>query len=126
MCPVCSSTSHLMVCYRPDGGRVVRCTQCSLLRIDPFPDATTAESLHGDDYFDRGLYGGQYCQTHGGHSPPDIWQEILVRIKSYRAGGDLLDVGCAHGFFLRAAVTEGFKGHGVELVREAAEHGRTM
>jgi 2-polyprenyl-3-methyl-5-hydroxy-6-metoxy-1,4-benzoquinol methylase len=97
-----------------------------MLRIEPFIEEQAAEALHTHDYFDRSMYAGTYCQTHGGSLHPPIWDDVLTRLLHYRNAGDLLDVGCAHGFFLQAAARRGFRGYGVELVPSAAEHAQQL
>jgi cyclopropane fatty-acyl-phospholipid synthase-like methyltransferase len=84
------------------------CPSCGFLRSTLMPSiskktgsATIDESKHAD-----GL--GKLRQSN--------FQRILTRLSalSHAPGKRLLEVGCAHGWFLKAAMTHGFEVFGLE------------
>ena len=57
-----------------------------------------AERTFGASYFAE-AYGPHYARR----NPPRKWRAFLREIARFRTAGDLLDVGCAYGLFLREA-----------------------
>ncbi|MFQ5777063.1 MAG: class I SAM-dependent methyltransferase [Terriglobia bacterium] len=95
--------------------------------MHPRPERETLQGLYTERYFEQGTYQGRYSETHGqpDHIPP-VWTKILLACKRRQPQGRLLDIGCAHGFFLYAAAQHGFTPCGVELVPEAVAHARSL
>ena len=96
-------------------GRIVECRRCGLLYRDPQEqDLLSAYTAAVDeDYFDewparRSTFQGSLRQLHRYAQPP----------------GDLLDVGCSTGFFLRVAAEAGWNAVGLEPSRWAVERAR--
>lgn len=48
-------------------------------------------------------------------------KRYLIKITSFKNSGIILDIGCAYGFFLELAEKAGFKPHGIEVSKYAAD-----
>ena len=97
-------------------GRHVRCKRCHLIYVNPTEKASKINE--------------HYSEAKNTHAPA-IRESYLrtarsqVRlIKKYANGTNLLDIGCAQGFFLHSAAEAGYTTKGVELSQDAAEYAR--
>jgi 2-polyprenyl-3-methyl-5-hydroxy-6-metoxy-1,4-benzoquinol methylase len=104
------------------GERLVRCTACGSVQIDPMPSAAALASLYTGDYFaefasGRGMAGGAY------EVRPYLKQRLMALAAKY-GRGRLLDLGCGSGLFVAHAKSEGWDAIGVEPSAWAAEDGR--
>jgi SAM-dependent methyltransferase len=118
-CPLCGSVSreHLFV---KDGWPIARCAECTLVYVDAELDRPALEAIYGRDYYQGAVFA-------------DYLGERDVRIESARSrvtqiarlapGGNLLDIGCAAGFFLHAAA-ERYDVAGVEVSAFASRYAR--
>jgi SAM-dependent methyltransferase len=118
--------------------RYVRCGQCRLVRIDPFPQPAELAQVFDEGYF---VAGG----SRGGYADYDADADLHTVNASARldclpspavvAGGEnsltpaaarplLVDVGCASGYTLDEAVRRGWRGVGVEVSAEVAQRSR--
>jgi SAM-dependent methyltransferase len=90
------------------------------------PTAAEAAALYGDAYFVTGEGGGylDYAADEPLHRANA--RDRLAVIEAARAGepGRLLDVGCAHGFFLDEARRRGWDVTGIEIAGAAATYAR--
>jgi 2-polyprenyl-3-methyl-5-hydroxy-6-metoxy-1,4-benzoquinol methylase len=72
-------------------------------------------------------YSKEYFETYLETEPVHLkkrFEKRIKEIKRIRASGNLLDVGCGIGSFLRLARAEGYVPSGVELSRYASEYAR--
>lgn len=129
-CGFCGSGQSHIVLEGPDrllglpgSFRIVRCTDCGLLRQDPRPTAQTIIFYYPSDYDpysiaidDEPFFLKRIDRRYG----------MLKRrraIERYCAGGRLLDVGCATGNFLYEMARSGnWEVEGVEPNAEAARY----
>lgn len=83
----------------PDGVhyRIVKCNQCGLLRSDPVADEDVINQLYSESTFD---YGGEV----------DGLKQTYIRYARIAApqAKSVLEIGCGTGFFLEAALDNGF------------------
>jgi len=101
---------------------VVRCRQCGLARLDPQPPPEELRRYYPEAYWfapDRSLVGRL----------EEWYRRVVLRghvrfaeraLRSSRARGPLLDVGCGGGLFLGMIRQRGFRVVGLDLSREAA------
>jgi SAM-dependent methyltransferase len=120
-CPACGiETSHRFR-FRVNGCDILQCRSCGLGRAETA--AFDPASYYTEDYFSGGRPDG-YADYMG--AEPVLRREFarsLDLIRRYRAGGKLLELGCAYGFFLQEARRH-FEVAGIELAADAAEHCR--
>jgi 2-polyprenyl-3-methyl-5-hydroxy-6-metoxy-1,4-benzoquinol methylase len=120
ICPLCGSPD---VCpYRiARNYPIVRCSQCSFLFVSPAPTAVELAAFYQQAayYNDRTIGYTDYLGDQSRHE--QLARERLWRIERLQPKrGQILDVGCAAGFFLRVAQLRGWEPLGVELSREMA------
>ncbi|MBI4198898.1 MAG: class I SAM-dependent methyltransferase [Chloroflexi bacterium] len=94
--------------------QVLRCHGCDLRYVHPrlHPEALEAIYAGGEYGFERPGLDGPGAERYR--------QRLLDEVARFRAGGALLDVGCATGEFLAAARLRGWEVQGVELSPYAA------
>lgn len=137
-CDLCGGSRHKVVFHSiPSGGaeslplqaryaassgaglqeRVVSCLDCGLVFVSPRIDE--AEIYSGYEEADNSLYLSQKTGR------LLTFQRAARRLSRHiPPQGRLLDVGCAAGFFLKAARDAGWQVEGVEISKHLAEYGR--
>jgi 2-polyprenyl-3-methyl-5-hydroxy-6-metoxy-1,4-benzoquinol methylase len=95
-------------------GRHVKCRNCQLIYMNPMEKISKTNEY--------------YCKAKNNHAPT-IRESYLktaesqVRlIQKYASGTNLLDIGCAQGFFLFSASRAGYTAKGIEMSQDAAEY----
>lgn len=132
-CPLCCSEGHRILVQGPDrlhgiqgDFSLVQCRSCGLIYQNPRPSAEGLAAYYPQDYF-------PYVRQNKPHS-------LLIRlgwrygyemtrrcraIAKHKAGGKLIDVGCAHGVFLSSIRDFGsWEVWGVEINPEASQYAR--
>ena len=97
-------------------GRHVRCKNCHLIYMNPMEKVSKTNEY--------------YCKAKNTHAP--TIRECYLRtaksqvrlIQKYARGTNLLDIGCAQGFFLFSASKVGYTTKGIEISRDAVEYAR--
>lgn len=124
-CSLCEGTS--LVEFRCEGLlAIVRCQTCGLMFTEPQPKHEEIVALYSESYFHsddaRSMAYDDYLAD--GENILRSSRRRLERIEQVlgKRGQDLLDVGCATGFFLKAAVERGYNAHGVEISRYCVDH----
>ncbi len=101
---------------RRQGYDVVRCAACSLVYVNPRPDAAFLHRHYNSDESSRVQY---YLDVEAADRRSfAVMLDVLERARPQR--GDLLDVGPNVGTLLDLARERGWRGRGVELNAEAA------
>jgi len=130
-CPLCEARDfrELYVTrdqhYGTDGWhRVVQCTHCSLVFLNPmFSDQELAA-----------LYPGDYYAYQDNFRRPR-WKEVAKALLGYRIApkepqfevpGTVLDLGCGSGWFLQAMRARGWMTYGVEISKAASLLGQSQ
>jgi SAM-dependent methyltransferase len=120
-CPACGrATSHAFR-FRINDCDIRQCRECGLGRTEM--SAFDPAAYYTEDYF-SGRRSDGYSDYLG--AEPVLRREFARSvdfIRRYRAGGKLLELGCAYGFFLMEAARY-FDVAGIELAAQAADHGR--
>jgi SAM-dependent methyltransferase len=122
-CPLCGDSRYQELKRFPDGVVVGECVGCGLIYTPlrhPEPD-----TVHGDlplaDLLDR---YGPIVRGERRHYRVHVYRDYLRRICRHVPSGRLLDVGCAHGFFMAEARALGFEATGVEAHPDMAAFAR--
>ncbi len=118
-CNICEDETKNLF-FIENGYSVVKCKNCELVYVNPRPLDHThgAVSANSDPYAG---YIRDYTDHQNGHNMH--FREILNEILRLRPSrGNLLEIGCAAGFFLDAAKKEGFHVKGIEQEESNARY----
>jgi SAM-dependent methyltransferase len=85
---------------------LVRCSSCSLVRLEDPPPPNEMGQHYGADY-DRAISSGG--------ADPNHWTERRDVLLKYKANGTILDLGCSSGGFLKSLKGPSWKLHGIEM-----------
>jgi SAM-dependent methyltransferase len=129
-CPLCEKTDFQTIYLAKDMHygitgifKIVRCTGCSLMFVNPMYSDEELGALYPADYY-----------AYQEHFSRRRWKEIVKFLLWFRVGtqdlqfktpGRMLDLGCGTGWFLRQMRDKGWEVYGVEINSVAAELGRT-
>src|SRR6185312_14041703 len=120
-CPACGSAPPHMHRFTVNGCAIWQCQICGLGRAQ-------TEGFEPSAYYTAGYFSGDRSDGYADYlgAEPVLRREFARSvdfIRRYRSGGKLLELGCAYGFFLKAAARY-FDVAGIELAPEAAAHGQ--
>jgi 2-polyprenyl-3-methyl-5-hydroxy-6-metoxy-1,4-benzoquinol methylase len=121
-CPACGlSTGHDHL-YTKHGCDVLRCQMCGLGRAD-------AAGFDAASYYNAGYFSGGHSDGYADYLGTETilrrqFARDVRRIRRLCPSGRLLEIGCAHGFFLQEA-KQYFEVIGIELADDAAGHCRS-
>ncbi|MEO8126254.1 MAG: methyltransferase domain-containing protein [Bryobacteraceae bacterium] len=123
LCPVCGEVRPLSYSMERKGYIIRRCDVCGL-GLTEIEDYNAVKEIYSEGYF-NGERSDGYADYVG--SAPVLSREFhgavseLIRVSG--AGGKLLEIGCAYGYFLRQAALH-FDVEGIELCDTAVENCR--
>jgi SAM-dependent methyltransferase len=119
-CPVCGEFRPFVFAFRRNGYSIRRCGLCGL-GITEINDYSAVKDIYSEDYF-NGRRADGYADYVGSAAVLGREFRSVVRklVKAAGAGGKLLEIGCAYGYFLREA-TPHFDVEGIELCDAAVE-----
>jgi len=134
-CPLCGSGELTRLpfeyWYQFERYPASKCRACGLVFLSVQPDRETLNEMYDADYFESDFRcGSEPAAGLGGRQSEKIFAEEarsalrLIRELTGRNGGRLLEVGCAGGWFVKAAAEQGWEAKGVELSREAVDFAR--
>lgn len=120
--------TRCLTCKRGNASRIVhtrtmnviKCPDCDLAFIDPMPDDEALSAMYNAHYYDS------WNLVENAEATRRMKQATFTRLlantsASLASGGRVLDVGCATGFFLDAAVAAGYRPFGVDIARYAID-----
>jgi SAM-dependent methyltransferase len=112
-CNLCGGVALRTLETADDGVRAVRCRNCGLIFLDPFPVFDSRTHYDGDYY--------RPWLVHQARQRAALWAGRADFLERFCPPGDLLDVGCGEGSFLLAARGRGWRVAGTEVSAWAAE-----
>lgn len=122
-CPICVG-KRLHYAFSQHGFRVVRCSDCGLLLLNPQPSPAELRTIHAE----RHVSGNNANEASAAqaHTEAATAQLYLDQIRQYRGahGGRLLEIGCGQGDFLAEAQGVGYDVVGLEVSATAAQTAR--
>ncbi len=126
LCPLCGEhRSRELYRHR---GRIVRCSNCGLVRRDPAPSPRELAAIYQSEEYFRVTtpgaigYGDYYADEHI-YRP--YFQRKLKRLSRFRPPpGRLLEIGAAAGYALDEARNAGWDTQGLEISPSAARFAR--
>lgn len=114
-CNLCGQKSFEVIEDDEAPFKVLQCKKCSLVFVYPLPDRTELEEHYDDSYYHNWLDTQKESRIR-------MWSNRLNKLKRFRSGGNLLDVGCGEGTFLQLAKENGWKTSGTEVSSYAARY----
>lgn len=115
-CPVCGGRESSVYCEK-DWFRYVRCRECSMVYLNPRLNEAATHQFYNSRANE--IYNQSKFETDSAaHEADDRANSAnLDWLDSRRgvAGGDLLEIGSAKGYFLEQARARGYRVHGLEL-----------
>jgi len=122
-CPLCGAGERNIPLFHFNPFGVVRCSQCSLLYLSP----RLKESAILRIYEEKGYYSSD--GDSGYLSYADQERSLMLTFKRFLhyllrkklSGGDLLEVGCGFGYFLKEAQGYFRRRIGIDLSKEAID-----
>jgi 2-polyprenyl-3-methyl-5-hydroxy-6-metoxy-1,4-benzoquinol methylase len=119
LCPACGCEGSEGWLEAPDRfhGRVhlyqlLRCRECSLVRLRNPPSMAEMNRHYGPDY-DRSIVGAGNDPTH--------WNGRRKTLLRHKSGGSILDLGCSSGGFLTSLKNSAWKLYGIEMSASVAK-----
>ncbi len=114
-CILCNNNTDLK--FNKSEMDIRYCKRCSLAFVSPQPSVDTQQK-----YYDKSF-------REGGYRLYNLSENLRIRlnqkrfneISKYKPSGNLLDIGCASGYFLDVASQNNLSTFGVELSKEAAQ-----
>jgi len=118
-CNLCGSSCHHWL-FTKRSWRIVRCTECDLVFVNPRPSFQTLPSLYDDHQKSSELRSNEPIprNTEKYINRPQEYLNIILRRKN---AGRILDVGCNEGSFLQRAKAHGFDVMGIEISQAAVK-----
>ena len=127
VCNLCDS-DELEYLYSVRSFRVVRCSSCGLVFLNPMPRPADAAGIYTVDYYrnqdsveDTPLGYPDYLTLREHHT--FVADELLRPLKDIRPGA-VLDVGCGMGTMLGRFRESGWDAYGVDVSTYATEYAR--
>ena len=121
-CPVCGSARLSTFLSAPDRYhlrlqvyRLTRCESCSMVWMASPPKPEEMFVHYGVDYYKGIAEAGEAAER---------WRKQRGVIERYKQSGDVLDIGCGSGGFLRTFRGRLWKLHGIEIAPAMAQRAR--
>jgi SAM-dependent methyltransferase len=109
-CLLCGSASDsTYLSFR--GFRIARCLNCGFIFVNPRPTEEDLVRLYANQQTNPFLQ--EHFEAFEYESP--VLVKIVRKIQKYLSGGELLEVGCGRGDFLRVAQMQGFSVTGCDI-----------
>lgn len=114
-CNLCQKNRFTTIENDEEPYKVLRCLNCSLVFVYPFPDYTDLKEHYNHDYYKAWVNEQKKKRI-------KMWGNRLKELQKIRQGGRLLDVGCGEGTFLKLAKRNGWHISGTELSAYAVKY----
>lgn len=126
-CVVCGPVTARSV-VTTDGFQIVRCPSCELVFVDTWHNLPALDELYTAAYFQTRGESSLGYHDYLAHRTLHLRNAHALLRRLDRGIPDrtrrLLEVGCAHGFFLAAARDRGWTTHGVDISPGAVQYAR--
>ena len=128
-CNLCGADDTVPVA-EIDGFHIVRCRQCGLVYVNPRYREDQLQQIYTEAYYDHdGINNGLEFFGYDNYLDDEenikiTFAKRLSTIERYAHKGTLLDVGCATGFFLDLARSQGWEVLGSEVSEFSVRHAR--
>lgn len=129
-CESCGSSRFSIIGERWDGSKIVRCQACALEFVDPLPSEEDLKRICEEDMLNHGAqdsllqnYIAERKERSKSYNKLYASRLGLIEKKLGRRGR-LLDIGCAAGFFIKAAEARGWEVSGMDIIPEYIDFAR--
>lgn len=119
-CNLCKEDNTSLL-YTKNTMKIVQCLNCGLIYVNPQPSEGDLKKIYKNGYF-NGSDRINFLTEKELYVPR--FQERLRQINTFKTKGQLLDIGCAVGYFLETAKEEGWQSFGVEISSFASKYAR--
>jgi len=117
-CPACESKGKFFL--KKWGFTYNRCLNCDLIFVSPRLTESNTVELYKKGSKANALWASSVNSSdHQQKFNTEYFKGHLSLLKKYKTHGDLLDIGCGNGHFLKVAQSAGFNVKGVELEENA-------
>lgn len=110
--------------FEVNGFPVVRCRECGLVFVGREPGQEDLIDLYDERYYEDAAHPGYDGYGMAEARKRHHGRTLLDDLESLHARGDLLEIGCAYGYFLDEARERGWRVRGVEPSPHAARLAR--
>lgn len=121
ICPICASSIG-RVLFAKEGRDFVACKDCGLIYLHPQPTDEELASIYSEQYYES--WGLRTDFTAVERMKVATFAAVFEKLEQFTPPGKVLDIGCAAGFSLEAAIGRGWDAYGVELSSYSAELAR--
>ena len=129
-CDLCENRSFKFL-FKKNIYSIIKCKSCGLVTINPFPTKKELKKLYEKEYFETGKQNKGYSNYKKGINNyfDYVKKEPFIDVRlnnllKFKNEGNLLDVGCAHGFFMDAAKKKGWDVVGVNVSSYVCNYGK--
>ena len=116
-CQICNS-EDIKILYalkRNPGYNIAKCNKCLVEYLDPLPSEEDLKNIYSAEYYKSWGFTQTGDNQHVHKMKLSTFTNYLRIFKKFKDSGKILDLGCAAGYFLEAAVNEGFDPYGIEI-----------
>ncbi|MFN3403899.1 MAG: class I SAM-dependent methyltransferase [Cytophagaceae bacterium] len=119
-CKVCGHVNGSILFPFSDQRNIWKCNACGLQYLHPVLEKDELIRLYSKDYYKS--WGLDQEQLYAGleRVKKSTFELRIKLIQKYKSGGNILDIGCANGFFLEVARDKGFNPFGIEISEYSA------
>lgn len=129
-CPRCQTASHTILFQASDRlykttdrlFRVIECTRCGLIRLDPAPHPAALKEFYPDSYWWQATPSARDRLAEGYRRFVLRDHLRFVEGAMHGSSGPVLDIGCGGGSFLQALQSQGIPAYGSDPSRESARY----
>jgi 2-polyprenyl-3-methyl-5-hydroxy-6-metoxy-1,4-benzoquinol methylase len=126
-CPLCGSgeiVQHYIIERYTPPFKTDRCMNCGFIFMNPRFNEAIMTSLYGEGYYRGGADYTYYDERDAERYSRHVWNSRIKKIRSFIDNGNLLDIGCAFGGFLKAA-SPYYNPFGIEISDYAGRHAQS-
>ena len=121
-CYICNSKQARHFA-KNDSLDVYKCLQCDTVFLYPQPSEEQLKGYYNEQYYFGGMDDLGYSDYFKiGDAAKNEFENRLNTISNFKKGNNLLDVGCAFGYFIEIAQKRGWDVHGSELSLVTFKH----
>jgi 2-polyprenyl-3-methyl-5-hydroxy-6-metoxy-1,4-benzoquinol methylase len=119
-CPLCGSRARRAHHVHGPSHVLCRCARCGLVYSSIHPTPEALDEIYREGYYTALGRGGEQAEARLRELKRETFRPWLRALAGVVPRGRILDVGCARGYVLEAALEEGWEPWGIEVSEEDA------